>query len=256
MVRPRLNGRNNAALFLCLYTVIPIVSLYGQGKLQVAPPAKTDSYGEDDYGRKIRIQNREVARTNYQIDGVDLAARGDFFTRVFGVLGKFNTVASGDASTALEEACYRSAEENDNTYLIFGEGEVDRSFILTSDSSVWKWKIPCKRSLKISRNLATASGLHLGQTQEQVIAILGLPTRHNRNVKNGLDDLVYELEAKKKMSSRDLAPYLQDELKQYPNLNQKTWIENNGYYSLWVSIHAKFINDALANLKILWSETY
>ena len=250
-------ARRNAALsFLCIVMAIPIVRLYGQDRPQVAPPAKSDSYATDDHGRKIRVQHREIAAANFQIAGVDLAFRGDFFPHIFKLLGKFTTVASGDASTALEEACYRSAEESDNTHLIFGEGEVDRSFILSSDSSAWKWKSPCNRSTKISRVLATSSGLHLGQTQEQVIAILGLPTERVRNIKYGRDELIYELEAKKKMSAHDLAPYLQDELKRYPNLDQRTWIQNYGFYDLSVSVHAKFTNNSLTKLIISWSETY
>lgn len=256
MVRLRLNGRNNAALFFCLFTAIPIVRLSGQNMPQVAPPAKTDSFAVDDSGRRVRVQNREVAGTNFQISGVDLAFKGEFFPQTFTLMGKFNTVASGDAASSLEEACYRSEGENDHTYLIFGEGEVDRSFTLSSDSSVWKWKTPCMRSQKVSRDLATVSGLHLGMTQEQVIAILGLPTSHRRNVEDGRDDFAYELDAKKRMTSRELAPYLQDALKLHPNLNQKTWIENYGYYDLSVSIRAKFRNDSLTYLMVLWSEQY
>ena len=256
MPRSPLTKKNAALLLLCIVIATPNVRLNGQDKPQVAPPAKSDSYATDELGRKIRVQHREVAGTNFQIAGVDLAFKGDFFPHVFRLLDKFTTVASGDASTGLEEACYQSAEQSDSTHLIFGEGEVDRSFILSSDSSAWKWKTPCKRSPKISRHLATASGLHLGQTQKEVIAILGLPTRLSRNVQNGRNELVYELEGKKKMSARDLAPYLKDELKQYPNLDQKTWIQNNGFYDLSVSVHAKFTNDTLVNLEVSWSETY
>lgn len=256
MARLPLQNRRTAVLFLCLLTAVPVVRIYGQGKPQVAPPSKSDSYSIDEKGRKFRVQNREVARTNFQIAGVDLTAREEVLEQAARILGKVETVATGDAGDFLERACYQSKEINDNTHLIFMRGEVSPSFLLSSESSSWKWKTPCKQSPKISHSLATASGLHLGQTQEQVIAILGLPTRRSRNVQNVRDDLVYELEVKKKMSSRDLAPHLQDELKQYPNLDQKTWIENYGFYSLWESIRARFINDSLTSLEVLWSETY
>lgn len=256
MVRPMLESRKAAVLLLCIFTAIPIVRLYGQDHTQVAPPSKSDTFSTAENGKKFRVQYREVAGTNFQIAGVDLIAKEEVLDQAARILGKVETVATGDASTFLERACYRSTQENDNTRLIFVRGEVSPYFVLSSESSAWQWRTSCKRSSRISRSLTTASGLHLGQTQEQLIAILGLPTMHSRNVHNGQDDMVYALETKKKMSSRELAPYLQDELKQYPNLNQKTWIENNGYYSLWVSIHAKFINDSLTNLKILWSETY
>jgi hypothetical protein len=255
-----LTKRNATRFLLCIFTAIPIARLYGQDKPQVAPPAKSDSFETDERGKKFRVQHREVAGTNFQIAGVDLALNGDLFTHVLGTLGKVSTVWSGDAADSNHEACYRSADANDSTHLIFGEGEVSRSFTLSSDGSVWKWKTPCKMSLKISHNVATASGLHLGQTQEQLIAILGLPTAHSRNIKNGQDDLVYELEARKKKSSQEIAVLMQDELKQYPNLdlklwNKKLWIENNGYYDLSVSIYAKFVNNALIKLKVTWVAT-
>jgi hypothetical protein len=254
MVSPRLTKRRTAALFLCVFVAIPMIRVKGQEKLQVAPPAKSDSYAEDENGRKTRIQHREVPATNFQIAGVDLAFKGDFFPHTFRLLGRFTTVGSGDASTGLEEACYRSAEESDNTYLIFGEGEVDRSFTLSSDASAWKWKTPCKSSSKISRSLATSSGLHLGQTQEQVIAILGLPTRRSKNVKSGRDDLVYNLEAKKKMAPEELALLLKDELKRHPDLDQPAYIKNYGFDSFEVYIRATFVGDALTRLEVSWSE--
>ncbi len=255
---PRRNHqcRKAATLFLCLLTPVSVVRLYGQDKPQVAPPAKSDSYATNEHGGKIRIQHREVAGANFQIAGVDLTARGDFFTRVFGVLGKVTTVWSGDGADSNHEACYRPVEENDRTHLIFGEGEVDESFTLSSDGSSWKWKTPCKRSSRITRSLASASGLRLGQTQEQVIAILGLPTSRSRNLQNGRDELVYELESKRDMSSRELAPILEDELKRHPNLDQRAFIKNYGFYSIEVSIHAKFVNVALTNLTVSWSEQY
>jgi hypothetical protein len=237
-------------------TVVAVVGLVGQDKRQVAPQAKSDSFAIDDNGRKIRVQNREVAGANFKIVGVDLAARAEVLDQASRILGKVETVATGDASTALERACYRPKDENDNTRVIFERGEVSPSFVLTSEDGAWKWKTPCRRTAKITRNIATASGLHLGQTQEQVVSILGLPTSRSRTTRNGLDFLNYELDVKKKMSPRELAPYLQDELKVTPNLDQKAWIKNYGYYALDESIHARFINDSLTNLEVGWSETY
>jgi hypothetical protein len=246
--------RNYVPFLLCILTAIPIARLYGQDKPQVAPPSKSDSFATDDSGKKTRVQHREVAGTNFQIAGVDLTADGDFRTQVTNVLGKTQTVGSGDGAYGLDEACYRSARVNDSTHLIFGQGEVDQSFILSSDGSAWKWKTPCKPSPKISRDIATASGLHLGQTQEQLIAILGLPTRRSQNVKNGRDDLEYSLEAHKRMSARELAPLLKNELKEYSKQELREWIQNHGYYDLEVYIHAKFMNDSLIYLEVSWSK--
>jgi hypothetical protein len=245
-----------AVVSLCMVVAIPIVQLYGQDKLQVAPPDKSDTFERDENGKKFRVQHHEIAKTNFQIAGVDLAAKEEVLTQSARTLGRVETVATGDGAAFLERACYRPTEENDSTRLIFIRGEVSPFFILSSENSAWRWKTPCRRSTKITRSVATASGLHLGQTQEQVIAIIGLPTRFSRNMKNGGVYLIYEHEVKKKMSSSELAPYLRDALIQYPNLDQETWIKNYGYYSLWESIHAKFINNAMTNIEVWWSETY
>ena len=211
MAISKLKNWKLVAVNLFIFLVFPVAGLFGQDKPLIAPPARSDSYAIDEKGRKIRVQHRHIVGENLLIAGVNLALKGDFFANVFNLLGKFTTVASGDASTGLEEACYQSSAGDDPTLLIFGEGEVDRSFILTSDHSTWKWKIPCKRSRKISINVATSSGLHLGQTQDQVIAILGLPTWRSRNNMNGRDVLKYELEAKRKMNAQEIAALLQDE---------------------------------------------
>jgi len=239
-----------------MVVALPAVQTSGQQKPQIAPPSKSDSFGTDENGKKFRVQHREIAGTNFQVAGVDLAARAEVLEQAARTLGRVETKATGDAADFLEEACYRPMEENDRTRLIFQRGEVSPSFVLSSEPTGWKWKTPCKRSPKITRGLATASGLHLGQTQEQVIAILGLPTTHHRNTQIGRDDLAYELQSKRWMTSRELAPLLKDELKKHPKLDQSLWIRNYGFYSLWVSIDAKFINDKLSNLRILWSETY
>jgi hypothetical protein len=256
MSTPQFANRYAAVVLLCMVVAIPIVRLHGQDKPQVAPPDKSDSFERDENGKIFRLQHHKIAGTNFQIAGVDLAANEEVLTQAAGILGKVETVATGDASAFLERACYRPMEENDSTRLIFIRGEVSPFFILSSENSAWRWKAPCKHTAKITRSIATASGLHLGQTEEQVIAIIGLPTRISRSSKNGGVYLIYEHEVKKKMRSSELAPYLQDELKQYPNLDQKTWIKNYGYYSLWESIHAKFVNNAMTNIEVSWSETY
>jgi hypothetical protein len=262
MLKSLLTKRDTISVLLCIFTAISIVRLHGQDKPQVAPPSKSDSFATDERGKKFRVQHREVAGTNFQIAGVDLAFRGDFFEQTFRIMGKFDIESSGDAGTSLGEVCYRSTDGNDSTYIIFSEGEVARSFTLSSDGSVWKWKSPCKRSPKVNRSLATASGLHLGQTQEQVIDILGLPTRHSRNIKNGRDDMEYVLEARKKTDPRDLAIMMQQEMQISQSLTAKEreyivkdFHENNDYYDLSVWIRAKFIKNALIKLEITWIAT-
>ena len=76
---------------------------------------------------KTRIQHREVAGTNFRISGVDLAGDGDedALLQAAKILGKSPIEFGGDASTSNQETCYRAAAKGDNTYLIFGRGEVE-----------------------------------------------------------------------------------------------------------------------------------
>lgn len=240
------------SLILGFFIATPIARFYGQGKPQIAPPSKSDSLDQDEIGNTVRVQHREIPATNFRIAGVDLAAPGDFLDQVMGVLGQTRDEGSDDDDFR-DEVCYRSAAPHDTTHLIFGQGDLEQFFKLSSDASAWIWQIPCKPSAKITRDLATASGLHLGQTEEQVIAILGLPSSHIRDQKTGLDEMKYSLETKKNMSAQDLAPYLKEELKHNPKLDQHAWIENNGSYHLWVSVDAIFRSGHLTSLKILWS---
>ena len=54
------------------------------------------------------------------------------------------------------------------------------------------------------RGLATDSGLHLGLTKQQAIAILGLATRYSQNVRQHTETLIYSLETKKRTDRRSL----------------------------------------------------
>lgn len=242
------------SLFLLL--LIPFVSMHSQTKPEVAPPAKSDTFATSADGKKYRIQRREVAGTNFRISGVDLAIDEEVLLQAAKLFGKTPTVSRGDAADYNEEACYRSATKDDNTYLIFGRGEVDYSFILSSDSSVWKGNHVCKQSAQITRDVATDSGLHLGLTQEQVIAILGLPTRRSQNLQQHKDVLIYSLEAKKRTDPQKLARMWQLEIKKNPGANRSEFLENYAFYDLEVYIEVKFIDDSLTSLTVSRSAQY
>jgi hypothetical protein len=234
-----------------MFTAVPLVRLNGQEKPQIAPSAKSDSFERDENGRKFRVQHREAAETNFRIAGVDLAAREEVITQAARLLGKVKAEASGDASTFLGEVCYQSTNKEDSTQLYFARGEVAYSFVLSSEM-----KASCKPSQKITRSLATASGIHLGQSQEQVIEILGLPTRRYSSLQNHRDNFVYELQARKMTDPQDLAQRLVQEQKKNPYVNLKEFHDNYDFYDLSVSIQAKFVNNGLTNLKVSWMATY
>ena len=236
---------------LCILFTMPFI-LYGQSKPDVAPPSKSDTFSEDQNGRKVRVQHRSVSMTNFRIAGVDLA-HGQPLEDAARVLGKVAAVASGDASTADRNTCYRSAQSDNNTRLIFGEGEVDHYFTLSSDDSALK-KRPCLRSIKITRDLTTSSGLHLGQTQEEVIAILGLPTSRSR-VHHGKEFLTYQLESRQKTPPAEFTRALEYAFKREPEADRKILARDLEYFDREESIRAKFLNGALIELSVDLSET-
>jgi len=51
-----------AALMLCLAAACPAFGSAAQEKLQVAPPSKSDTFAEDEHGRKSRVQHRDGIR--------------------------------------------------------------------------------------------------------------------------------------------------------------------------------------------------
>jgi hypothetical protein len=104
----------------------------------------------------------------------------------------------------------------------------------------------CTPSALVSGNLSTASGLHLGQSPAEVIAILGKPSRRGKN------ELLYSLHVKKKNSPEDL----QRAREANPNMSDTEFHENYDFYDLGVGILAKFANARLTYLSISKSETF
>ena len=223
----------------------------GQGPTAVAPPSKTDTFAEGESGHKIRVQSGELAKGNFQIAGIHLAAYKEALDQAADILCKTATHASGDASTALEEACYQSSDRNDSTLLIIQRGEVSPSFVLAADRSYWKWSIPCRRSTKVTRQISTASGLRLGLTQEQVIAVLGRPTSRIQNHGLHRNSISYDFEMRRRTSQT----WLMRSRREHPEMSERELEQNYGHYDLWESINAEFENDSLVTLVVNWSAT-
>lgn len=148
-----------------LLLVTGSVCANAQNPSGIAPQRKSDTFASSDSGWKVRVHKGELAKGNFQIAGVDLAREEDVLTQAAHALGKTPTVSSGDASTGDRRACYRSPVPSDRTRLFVGEGEVDFYFILAAGSEGWKPDQPCLKSSKVTRQLATSSGLRLGETR-------------------------------------------------------------------------------------------
>jgi len=186
----------------------------------------------------IKTQERELGRPNFQVLGVNLGET--MISRAAAKLGKATVIERGDASTGRQQACYASPASQGKVYLIFEEGELGYTFYLFVGGPAWEGADRCVPSKAISRSLATASGLHLGQTPAQVVAILGKPTRQREN------ELVYSFLVKKKTSPQDL----KEARKRYPDMSDKDFQESFGYYDLGTGVVAKFADSKLIYLAV------
>lgn len=249
-------GKSAYFLLLCSCSLIFAPGAHGQVQREVAPPAKSDTYAIADDGVKVRIQRRQIANSNFRISGVDLASDQDVLLQAAKALGKTTTELTGDASTSNDAACYQSASGSDQTHLIFGRGELDSSFTLTSNGTAWDAKRPCKKSAEITHDTATDSGLRLGLTKQQVLSILGLATAKRQNLRQHTKTLIYSLQGKGQTNPRKLARMWQEELRRTPFESHQDFLENYEFYTLEVYISARFVNDSLTRLYVSWSAQY
>jgi len=68
-------------------------------------------------------------------------------------------------------------QKNQNKSISFSKrGELENSFYLFAHGPDWSGSDRCVPSKLISTSLSTASGLHLGQTRQQLEAMLGKPS--------------------------------------------------------------------------------
>jgi hypothetical protein len=191
-----------------------------------------------DSDESIKPQERELARPNFQVLGVNLGET--MFSRAAAKLGKAATIERGDASTGRRQVCYSSPGIQDKVHLIFERGEVEYTFYLFSGGPNWEGSDRCVNSKAISTSLVTASGLRLGLTPAQVIAILGKPTKQREN------ELVYSFSIRKKTSPQDL----KEARERNPEMSEKDFQENFGHYDLGTGIDAKFVASKLTYLAV------
>ena len=111
---------------------------------------------------------------------------------------------------------------------------------LFADGPAWEGADRCVASNAISRSLATASVLYLGMTPTQVIAILGKPTKRREN------EFIYSFLVRKKTSAKDL----KEARERNPEMREKDFQANYGYYDLSTGVLAKFAGSKLTYLAV------
>lgn len=192
----------------------------------------------------IESQERELPSSNFRILGIDLDK--GLKDRAMEKLGITTIVERGDASTGRYQLCYVSSDGTPKIYLIFETGEVNDAFYLFRGGTSWNGKDECSATKVVSSGLSTASGLHLGLTPSQVIAILGRPTNRRKG------ELGYAVHTRKKTSAAELKEWR----KQQPELSDKEFKANYEFYDLSVGIVLKFVNSKLTYISISKSATY
>lgn len=181
--------------------------------------------------------------SSFRILGIGLNEK--LFERAAAKLGSANIVQRGDASSGRSQACYVSVGDTDKVHLIFEEGEVSFTFYLFVGGLAWYGSDRCVPSNLIMKNVSTPAGLQLGQTPQQVIAILGKPSVQKKG------ELIYSVHVRKKTSLEDLKKLR----RLYPQLSDKEFHENWDYYDLSEGIAAKFANGKLTYLSVSKAET-
>ncbi len=190
-----------------------------------------------------KTQEREVPDSNFQIAGIKLEE--GFFEQATKKLGRTTVVERGDAAGGREQACYVSSDGGKRVYLIFEQGEILSSFYLFSDGKAWMGQDLCGASDQVNTKTSTASGLRLGLTQDQVIAILGKPSLRRKG------QLLYSLHVTKKYTEKDLKTVR----KNNPNISEEELHRNYEYYDWSAGLDFKFEESKLTFLAVSWAET-
>jgi hypothetical protein len=234
---------------LSMVVLLSISFLQGQTKPRVAPPSKSDTLATLENGHRLRIQRGELPIGHFQIAGVDLTLEKDTFEQAYAKFGRIESAASGDAGDFDEQICYQSLDQADKTKLIFGRGEVNSYFTLTSEPMIWKPKQKCLPSKLISAGLKDNAGVQLGQSEAQVIALLGLPT--SRSEHQQIKKIFYEFEMDKKAKPSELKLVKE----RYPSWSEKEILQNYGTHSQNEGIRLMFFQDRLVSVTANFSAT-
>jgi hypothetical protein len=242
------NRKVKTEVWIALLVIVGMVpaSLHGQTPSTIPVSDKSDwwsataSENEENIGP---VLHREISDKNYQIAGINLLDME--LATVYEKIGDAHPVQRGDASTWREQACYKSRSSERPVYLIFEHGEVNTSFYLFNEAKPWNGSGKCTQTEKVSATTATASGLRLGMTPEQVVGVLGKPSVRKQN------ELVYVVEVKRQTAPDALARARQ----QHPELTEEQFRQDYATYNLTVFVLARFSSAKLVYLGVSVTET-
>jgi transglutaminase-like putative cysteine protease len=205
---------------------------------------------ENFRGPTLKAEPRSFAPANFEITGLRFheAVRFSFddpLADVQAKLGPARAAERGDAATARTQICYKSQELPD-TFLIFELGEIDLSFYIFESGAEWNGMDRCVGSPLVTPGLATASGLRLGITPAQLVAILGSPTFENPS------RIVYAGGSRRKTPAETLRALR----RQNATMTESEFQENFAEFDSSVYIEARFAGRKLVYLAVSGSDTY
>ena len=239
--------RASIAAMLVPFLVGPVIARVIQADAHVRLSDNSDWWSASrslDSDTSIKSYEREASESNFGVLGVKLGF--DMFDRATVRLGKATIIERGDAATGRQQACYVSADRADRVYVVFERDEVGFTYYLFVDGSNWRGEDLCVSSHLIKRSSATGSGIRLGDSPSQIIAILGRPSDRRK------DELIYSFHVRRKASAEDLRRLRV----RYPQLSDKEFHDNYDSYDLSSGFVAKFARSQLTYFSASRAETY
>ena len=188
-------------------------------------------------------EEREPSKSNFQI--LELELNDDVLSKATANLGKAAILQRGDASAGRSQVCYASLGEP-KTHLIFEKGEVNDALYLFNLGPDWNGSELCSVSDRVTTNLSTKSGLHLGQTAAEVKTVLGKPSVETRR------KIIYSFVVEKESTPADL----ENQKQQNPKLSGEEIRRDYGSYTLTAYIECRFTNGKLSYLAISKAESF
>lgn len=188
--------RHAATTLFTILLVAPLASTQSDKTLR--PNDDSDWWSiirTNDSDEVLKPQELHIPVSKFRVLGVTVGK--DDLEGIQKKLGTAKVLGRGDASTGRSQICYIGADGQ--TYLNFEMGDIRYAFYLFDHGPQWSGRDQCTRSKLVTSSLRTGSGLHLGQSQGEVQAILGKPTATRRN-----DQWVYFKQIRKKTSAADL----------------------------------------------------
>jgi hypothetical protein len=227
----RLSKSKHLPSLLLLLLGLPLTGAATQITSTIRLPDNSDWWSETrnpDSDEEIKTEWRELSRTNFHVLGINL--------------GRPCSVARQQSSGKRQQLSAATRQLDDSKFVMrrlalrtkcisFLHGaKWGTRFYLFVDGPTWEGADRCFVSKGISRSTATASGLQLGMTPAQVIAILGKPTKRREN------ELIYSFSVRKKTSPKDL----KEARERNPDISEKGFQAHYGSYDLGTGVVAKF----------------